>query len=289
MSAHESSKVSKSNELKLRILSAVVLAALVLWMTWIGGQTFTLLVSVVAIGILFEYSRICRPVLPLMVGFAGYATLFLIIGSWLSGNQATSYWIASIGFISLCIWELILRRSIWGGLGLAYASLPFFAMCELRGSSETGLLLILILFACVWGADIFAFFFGKTIGGPKLAPRISPKKTWSGFIGSLIGAFFLTYAVIKTFGNEITFLFAFLVLGLAIVSQIGDLLESTLKRKFDVKDSGSIIPGHGGILDRIDGLITAAVLLWIVLKLEQLQGNGVGVLSDLFVGAFLVP
>ena len=278
-----------NQELKLRAVSAIILAAAVLLMTWIGGKTFTLLWAVIAIVVYFEYSRICREALPVQTVVAGYAAVLLTIGTWMVGQQEIAYWMAAVSCAALLCWEMIIRRSIWSALGIAYALLPFFAMSELRGADQAGLFVIIILFGCVWGADILAYFFGKSIGGPKLAPRISPKKTWSGFIGSLFGALGLTYLVNMYFGFGYTAKFAFVILLLAIISQIGDLIESVLKRKFQIKDSGGLIPGHGGVLDRIDGLITAGVALWIVLLVMRQSDGNVTALGDLFVNAFLMP
>ncbi|MGI9351100.1 MAG: phosphatidate cytidylyltransferase [Rhizobiaceae bacterium] len=278
-----------NQELKLRAVSAIVLAAAVLWMTWIGGQTFTLLWAVIAIAVFFEYSRICREALPFQTVIAGYAAILLVIGAWMTGQHLIAFWMAAVTCAVLLCWEIVVRRSFWASIGIVYALLPLFAMSELRGESHTGLFIIIMLFGCVWGADILAYFFGKSIGGPKLAPRISPKKTWSGFIGSLIGALGLTYLVCWFFGFGATFSFAVVILLLAVVSQIGDLIESVLKRKFHVKDSGALIPGHGGILDRIDGLIMAGVVLWIVLLVMRYSDGNDIALGDLFVNAFLMP
>ncbi|MEM9279794.1 MAG: phosphatidate cytidylyltransferase [Pseudomonadota bacterium] len=278
-----------NQELKLRVISALVMAALVLWITWIGGMTFVLLWAVLAIAILFEYTRICKAVLSgIMIG-AEYAALFLVISAWISGSQSLAFWIAGTSAAVFLIWELVNRHTAWMCLGFVYSVLPFFAMSELRGGELLGFLLIIMLFACVWGADIFAYFFGKGFGGPKLAPRISPKKTWSGFVGGLLGAVGLTYVVTKIAGYEYTILLTGLVLFLAIASQIGDLLESVLKRVFDVKDSGTIIPGHGGVLDRIDGLIIAGVLLWAILTFMAFQDSSDKNLGILFESAFLAP
>ncbi|MEM7215899.1 MAG: phosphatidate cytidylyltransferase [Pseudomonadota bacterium] len=284
--AEEGSRIF-NHELKLRVVSGVILAALVLWVTWTGGLTFALLWAVAAFAIYHEYARICSESVPQGPKLAGYAAVFLVIASHITGQHGLTYFLISVAVVLLSGWEFYLRRSVWAGLGLAYAAMPLVAMSELRSDDAGGLLLILIIFACVWGADILAYFFGKGFGGPKLAPRISPKKTWSGFIGSLLGALLLTFLVIRFYDFDFTFVFAAMVLVLAILSQIGDLLESMLKRTFDVKDSGTLIPGHGGVLDRVDGLVFAAVTLWAVLKVMQLQHNSHISLSALFESAFL--
>lgn len=278
-----------SKELKLRIISAVILAVLVLAITWIGGQTFALLWAVVAFLILREFNRICSKSTSFANSAVSFITLFLIIGSWLIGDRQVAIVMFCIGFVVLALWQMFVNRSIWSALGLAYAALPFFAMSDLRSDNYNGLIVILLLYFCVWGADVFAYFAGRTIGGPKLAPRISPNKTWSGFIGSLVGALFLSYLVDLAAGFDPILVFFIIMLLAAVVSQLGDLMESSIKRTFDVKDSGTIIPGHGGVLDRVDGLVVAAVFIWLVTLYISAQTGQSNDLPTVFVDAFLKP
>ncbi len=278
-----------SDELKLRIISAIVLAVIVLTITWIGGQTFVLLWAVAAFFILKEFTSICGKSISLSHKMVSFAALFLIIAAWLIGDRQTAFVLFVSGFAVLAIWQFIFSRSIWAACGLAYATLPFFAMSDLRSDNYNGLIVILLVYACVWGADVFAYFSGRTIGGPKLAPRISPNKTWSGFIGSLFGALLLSYLVNIVAGFETVFVFFIIILLAAVVSQLGDLMESSIKRKFDVKDSGTIIPGHGGVLDRTDGLIVAAVFLWLVSLYMANQNEVHANLPTAFVNTFLMP
>jgi phosphatidate cytidylyltransferase len=278
-----------SQELKLRIVSAIVLAVIVLSITWIGGQTFTLLWAVAALLILREYNRICSTKISFVHNLASFVALFLIIAAWMIGEQETALIMFGVGFVVLALWQIVFSQTIWSACGLAYAALPFFAMSDLRSDNYNGFVVILLLYFCVWGADVFAYFTGRTIGGPKLAPRISPNKTWSGFLGSLVGALILSYLVDIAAGFQPVMIFFVIMLIAAVVSQLGDLMESSLKRRFDVKDSGSIIPGHGGVLDRVDGLVVAAVFLWLVsLYLTSQQGADAN-LPTAFVNAFLMP
>jgi len=156
------------------------------------------------------------------------------------------------------------RRGRWMVLGLVYIAIPTAAMIWLRGDDIPGMTTIIWLFLVVWGADTGAYLSGRAIGGPKLAPRISPKKTWAGFVGgisiaSLISVAFHFYAPGDILNLAVI---GFLV---ALASQLGDLLESMAKRHFDVKDSSNLIPGHGGVLDRVDGLVIGAVALAMIL------------------------
>ena len=278
-----------SEELKLRIISAIVLAVIVLTITWIGGQTFTLLWAVAAFLILREFNRICTTKISFAHNLSAFIALFLIVASWLIGDKETAFIIFTVGFVVLALWQFVFSRSIWAAFGLAYAALPFFAMSDLRSDNYNGLIVILLLYFCVWGADIFAYFSGRTIGGPKLAPRISPNKTWSGFVGSLVGAMLLSYLVVVIAEFKATYLFFIVMLLTAVVSQLGDLIESSIKRKFNVKDSGSIIPGHGGVLDRVDGLVIAAVFLWLVTLYLSSQQTTLIDLPTLFANTFLMP
>ncbi len=156
------------------------------------------------------------------------------------------------------------RRGRWMVLGLVYIAIPTAAMIWLRGDDIPGMTTIIWLFLVVWGADTGAYLSGRAIGGPKLAPRISPKKTWAGFVGGIFIASLISVAFHFYAPGDILNLavIGFLV---ALASQLGDLLESMAKRHFDVKDSSNLIPGHGGVLDRVDGLVIGAVALAMIL------------------------
>lgn len=248
----------KYAELPARIGSAIVLAILSIYATWAGGLTFTLLILAVSLLVFWEFRNITSASMPFFVGAATFGFLCLIVASWITGRTDTAFNLLAVGAIALVAWEMLTSKSVWGGTGLLYAALPFIALILLRDGND-GLVVILFLFACVWGADILAYFTGKTIGGPKLWPAVSPKKTWSGFIGGLVGAVVLTSLVLWYFDKQIGLTSIIVAIFLAICAQAGDLFESSIKRKFGVKDSGKIIPGHGGVLDRIDGLIFAAI------------------------------
>ncbi len=148
----------------------------------------------------------------------------------------------------------------WLVVGAIYIALPCGALIWLRGGDTAGMVTIFWLFAVVWSADIGAYGTGMTFGGPKLAPRISPKKTWSGFVGGILiaGVVAATFTIVWE-GDPLAL--ALWGTAVAIASQLGDLLESAAKRHFGVKDSSSLIPGHGGVFDRVDALITGALAL----------------------------
>ena len=173
---------------------------------------------------------------------------------------------------SICCGASSRRRPLWLAAGFVYIAVPCIALSWLRATPETGLAIILWLLAVVWATDIGAYFAGRGIGGPKLAPRISPKKTWAGLAGGMIAAGAVgavTAAVLELPGTLGLIAFS---MALAVVAQGGDLVESAVKRHFKVKDSGTIIPGHGGLLDRLDGLLTAAPA---VAAVALMSGEGV--------------
>jgi len=144
--------------------------------------------------------------------------------------------------------------------GLAYAALPVMGLVILRKDPEFGLAAVMVILLLVWACDTAAYFVGRSIGGPKLAPRISPGKTWSGFFGGVAasGLVGITAGYMVTLASPLTLGLVAAFLG--AVSQGGDLVESAIKRYFSIKDSGNLIPGHGGIMDRLDGVIAAIIV-----------------------------
>jgi phosphatidate cytidylyltransferase len=159
-------------------------------------------------------------------------------------------------FVAAAIGHAQHRRLL--AFGIPYIVFGSIALLWVRGVPDDGLGLLIYLLFAVWATDIGAYAAGRTIGGPKLAPRISPKKTWAGLIGGMISAAVFGAGVALAFGAARPGFAALLAAVLAVVSQVGDLFESGVKRHYDVKDSGRLIPGHGGLLDRVDGLIVAA-------------------------------
>ena len=166
---------------------------------------------------------------------------------------------ASVGRLAagvLVVAILTATQRGWAALGFGYASAPLFASVLIRLDQVFGLTALMLVLLVVWMTDIGGYFAGRTIGGAKLWPRVSPKKTWAGAIGGLV----LSLAVacgFASFGVGKWLPLLLLAAGLSVVSQLGDLFESSVKRAFGVKDSSHIIPGHGGLLDRLDGFVFA--------------------------------
>ena len=155
------------------------------------------------------------------------------------------------------------RQLNWTLAGGIYVAIAAFSLISLRSGASNGLETVAWLFGLVWAADTGAYLFGRAIGGPKLAPRISPNKTWAGFIGALIFSGAIGFACATYLGKQTIWpIIAFSAL-LGAVSQCGDLLESWLKRRFHKKDMSGLIPGHGGLFDRADGLLAAAIVTWL--------------------------
>jgi phosphatidate cytidylyltransferase len=260
-----------SRELRLRIISGIIMAVVVLAATWQGGSAFRLLASVIGLLVYYEWSTITKLYERDFQGAAlGWLGLAVIVIATLAAESV--YAVAALLLFAILTAALVAvrRTSWWLPAGVVYGGLTVVAMAEIRDEDLRGFVLMLFIFATVWATDILAYFVGRAIGGPKLAPRISPGKTWSGAIGGTVAAVIIGPAVVWCFFPGIGLPVALVALLLSICSQIGDLFESFIKRRFGVKDSSHLIPGHGGVMDRVDGLVFAcfaAFLLAIVLSL----------------------
>ncbi len=245
-------------DLGVRSLSALVLVPLALLDVWSGGIWFEMFAGCLGILMAFELQRIAgiksdTQFALLTLGVFAAAFLPLELGHGISLLVVAGLWLLS---------SLLLGRKadFWHRFALGYVSLPVLALVVLRNSASDGLQAVIFIMLLVWCADTLAYFAGRIIGGPKLAPRLSPKKTWAGLGGAVAGAVIVAIIFqIYRGGGWFTFL-PLLAAMLAMFEQAGDILESSLKRRYDVKDSGTMIPGHGGVLDRIDGLMAVAVV-----------------------------
>ena len=262
--------------LKRRILSAVILAPAVLALEILGTWSFALLLAAGAVLLAIEWrhliaSRIDQRAGDVAGAAAGVIALAVIVAA-AAGFAETALLLALLAAAAAGLFAHVVSASpFWTWLGVLYFSIPLLALVWLRALPDIGLLTILWLFFVVWATDIMAYVAGRTFGGPKLAPSISPGKTWSGLGGGMAGAAViggLMSLVMEPFDLLPSIVLA---LGLAVVAQIGDLAESSLKRKAGVKDSGGLIPGHGGLFDRIDGLLFAAPVLAVIMMLSGRQ------------------
>jgi len=187
--------------------------------------------------------------------------------AWWGGWPFALVW-AGLALAVFAEWLGIVRQGGggpgWLAAGVVYAGLLALATIGLRGAGTLGFVAILYMFAVVWMTDIGAYFAGRRFGGPKFAPKISPKKTWSGVVGGLCAGVAASLAVLAVAGLAVRPAHALLSLALGMAVVFGDLFESFLKRRFGVKDAGSLIPGHGGFLDRLDGFALAVALAGLV-------------------------
>lgn len=173
------------------------------------------------------------------------------------------YFEALIGIAVLIMawewWGLCGKKPIWLIFGVFYIGAPSYALLHIRAYPDMAVETVLWTFVMVWAADTGAYAAGRLIGGPKLAPSISPKKTWAGLCGGMVAAGLVGLVTGLVLDHQSVIPLVLLSMALGVFSQGGDLLESWVKRKFNKKDSGSLIPGHGGVLDRVDGLLAAAL------------------------------
>lgn len=242
-----------------RVASGVVLGPLFLLLVYLEKPYFHLLVAAIAVVMGLEFARMDGRIGKKRQGLVTIAVLAAIAAISL-GYGLPALLIVLFATIALVAADQVAGRKGFFIIQIAVVYVAIPAISLLYVITAGGALAIFWLLAVVWATDIGAYAFGRMIGGPKLAPSISPNKTWSGAVGGFLSAVAISTAVAWGFGVPITAGLVALAGVLSIVSQAGDLFESGLKRRYNVKDSGAIIPGHGGVMDRFDGLWFAAPL-----------------------------
>ena len=260
--------------LTLRLISAAVLIPIVVAAVYAGHPFWDLLVVLFGGVMAWEWSRIavksrpeasdlgrrsmsvtpCLMVLAILLAYAFREQLPPSLES-LSRPSFVFAGIVAVTFGALAQYRM---ASLWFGLGVAYIAIPCLAIIALRADPAVGLQQILWIVALVIAADTGAYIAGRSIGGPKLAPRISPNKTWAGLFGAVVSAAIVGAITAVVMDLPTIWILTVISAGLAVIEQAGDLAESAFKRHFGVKDASNIIPGHGGALDRVDGLIAVA-------------------------------
>ena len=243
-------------DLGVRAASGIVLIAVAVATTWAGGGVFTLAWLTAAVGINWEWQRLIGGEAFVTRVTAGAVALAAVVI--LPPVGAASALILAAGLLAVLAGR---GHRAWAAAGVIYAGLLVMAVLALRFSSPLGIRSIVWLFSVVWSTDVFAYLGGRLIGGPKLWPRVSPSKTWSGTFtgiaaGTLAGTIVATHDI--TTASSLGAIIA-VTLGAAALSQAGDAFESSVKRRFGVKDSSRLIPGHGGLMDRLDGFTAAAL------------------------------
>ena len=240
------------NELLNRIVVGIILVIVALAEIWFGGIAFWVLVTSAGLIMLSEYAGLQKA--DAQDTRAALFALCVPLGI-LSPLAAGPNYLAVGLIFGMAGAVYIVTRKVSLAAGIVYVGMPVFALIWLRARPEDGMLLAFWALSLVWATDIGAFFAGRAIGGPKLAPAISPNKTWAGLGGGVLASLLLGWALNRWAGLPAGLAVA--SAPLAVFAQIGDLLESWMKRRAGVKDSGKLLPGHGGVLDRLDGLVTS--------------------------------
>ncbi|WP_105416350.1 MULTISPECIES: phosphatidate cytidylyltransferase [Neorhizobium] len=254
-----------STELKRRIASAVVLAAVVLAATWYGGLAFRILAAAMAVLIYYEWSTITRAAeRDFRANAFGWVAIFLIAIDLVVDEGALSVPILGGAVVTVLLLVLLRKGSWWLPGGIFYAGLSGISLAAIRAEDQAGFVATLFIFAVVWATDILAYFVGRALKGPKLAPRISPGKTWSGAIGGTVSGVVASSVLTLGVFSRLSIWTVAIAFLLSVASQIGDLFESFIKRRFGVKDSSHLIPGHGGVMDRVDGLVFACFAAFLL-------------------------
>lgn len=259
------------SNLQLRIISGAFFGVIVIAGVWLGGLPFRILCAAMAAGIFVEWRTITGTKSPALLVRACEITFVAALGAMIAGMpELLVFGLLAVAVLAGLASMATGTSSGWLPAGIAYAGFPAACLAFLRGGDETGLVTALLLLATVWATDIFAYFVGRSLAGPKLAPSISPGKTWTGAVGGVAAAIAATLAVASWFGPAGSLVFPVVIALVSIWSQIGDLFESWVKRRFGVKDSGTMIPGHGGMMDRVDGLVAAAAALYALNAVARL-------------------
>lgn len=258
--AAEPAKPSRAGDLKVRVLSALVMAPVVLGAVWIGGWVFHALIvfgSVIAVS---EWTNIVPSARRLPARLMAAVGIAVALMAQIAAGPAAGLGVAAAFAVMTAIVGGGSDRGLLG-FGILYVAAGMAGLVWLRDLPDVGLSLFLFVLFAIWATDIGAYAAGRSIGGPKLAPRISPKKTWAGLIGGMLSSALFGWLVALAFDAARPDIAILVGAAVAVVGQAGDLFESAVKRRYNVKDSGQLIPGHGGILDRIDGLLAAAPVL----------------------------
>lgn len=263
---------ARRRNLMLRVASAAVLVPVALAAAYLGGWVFLILCMLGALGIVWEWGRLVGAAEPLVavpgivavaaafiftgLGYAAAAAVMVALGAVVAGNAAALSGSSTTRGTML--------RGTWAAAGVIYAGAAFFGPALLRSDAELGFVAFLFVALTVWATDTFAFAVGRAVGGPLLWPRVSPNKTWSGALGGLFGGVAGGTLVAYADGLSRLAVVGVVALVLSALAQAGDLLESAIKRHFGAKDTSQLIPGHGGLMDRLDGFLVAAAAALVI-------------------------
>ncbi len=252
-----------SHNLVLRVGSALVMVPLALGVAYLGGHVFIAFWTIAALLVLWEWDALVCTHDKNPVFTIGSVT---IVGTgllWAIDRPVPALMLIALGMLGVATLAVKIRRA-WCVAGVVYSGGLLIAPVVLRADPTLGFAAILFLFAVVWSTDIVAYVAGRALGGPKLMPRVSPNKTWTGAIAGLAAGMGGGIVVAHLAQVDNLVAVGLVACALSIISQVGDLLESAIKRRFNVKDTSWLIPGHGGLMDRLDGFLTASVLAVII-------------------------
>jgi phosphatidate cytidylyltransferase len=266
-----------SRNLLVRVLAALVLAPLAIAIAYSGGWLWATLVTLASIGLYVEWLMIIGLAREMRVTASGVAALAIAGICLIAGRIDAALIVLAIGLVAVAL--VSPERRNWTATGFLYAAAAEIAAVLVRLDSDNGFAALMFVLLVVWVTDIGGYFAGRGIGGPKLWPRVSPKKTWAGAVGGFVASLVIA-ASFAALGLGKTGALLLVAAFLSIASQLGDLFESAVKRRFGVKDSSQIIPGHGGLLDRLDGFVAAVVVAAIF---GVLRGGADGVGRGLMV------
>ena len=257
-------RAKRWGDLRKRALSAMVLGPAAIACIWLGAEAFTGMLALAVALLAWEWVHMCGQRVRVLPGMAVPLAVFAAGTLAVADHVRLALAMLVVGFL-IAWWfarsmaEALTQPPLQLALGVLYIGLAGIALIELRHDTEAGRANVLFLFLVVWASDIGAYAAGRCFGGPKLWPAVSPNKTWSGAVGGLLAAILIGLAAalsLTPWAPAPSVVAVAALLGVA--SQAGDLLESAIKRHFHVKDSSSLIPGHGGLLDRLDGVLAAA-------------------------------
>ena len=276
MSEHDAAPAAVAGgdqrNLLMRIAAALVLAPLAIGAAYAGGWYWTVLATLGAIGLFVEWLAVTYTARNVPVSAAGVVALVLSAPFLAIGNVNAALVVLALGLVAVAFRATEPR--IWAVAGFLYAAAAQVAALLVRLDQAKGLSALILVLLVVWATDIGGYFAGRAIGGPKLWPRVSPKKTWAGAIGGFVASLLVAIGFSASdLGKTLPLMI--LAAMLSVAAQLGDLFESAIKRRFGVKDSGHIIPGHGGVMDRLDGFV-AAIVLAAIFGVLRGGADGVG-------------
>jgi phosphatidate cytidylyltransferase len=284
--ADANANAGRPNNLTLRIASAAVLLPAALVIIYTGGWLFFVVCAAAAGGILWEWTRLIAGDADARVLVPGGAAL--VIALWLTGSDQPGAAVGMIAIGAILAGGIVAalprrfrapNRALWAFAGVLYAGAAFLGPALVRRDPQWGLAALFFIAVTVWATDIFAYIAGRAIGGPLLWPQVSPHKTWAGAVGGLAGG--VAAGTLVAYASGVGGLVAVGIVAvlLSVLTQAGDLLESAVKRRFGAKDASHLIPGHGGLMDRLDGFLVAALGALVLGALHQgIDAAGQGLL-----------